>query len=294
MGNKFNYSSSFAILLPMKNLLIALDIDGTLTSDLHHLPEKVESYLEELAASGIKIVLITGRCFSLAYPPLKSWTFPYLLAIHNGAVILRMPDKEIISKHYIDPSIIETIDGIVSDEETDYALYTGIENEDICYFRPDRFSPTLREYVQRRAQVCGENWVAVESFNSIPLNCLTAVKFFGDKESAWRIKENVEEKLALHVPVITDPVDRSIYIAQATHPGIDKGTAVENVLNGEEFIVIAAGDDYNDLPMLKKADVKIVMASAPVELMRIADIVAKPAQDLGIIEALENARNNWI
>ncbi|CCB91855.1 HAD superfamily hydrolase/phosphatase [Waddlia chondrophila 2032/99] len=276
------------------NTLIALDIDGTLTSDLHSIPQEIESYLGLLAGKEVMIALVTGRCFSLAYPLLKSWTFPYLLAIHNGAIILRMPEKKIIFKQYIDPKVVETLDEIVSGEETDFALYTGIENEDICYFRPKQFSPRLRSYVRKRAELCKENWVAVDHFDSLQLNSLTAIKCFGSKESAQRIKGKIEKQLSLHVPVIKDPVDQSVYIAQATHPNIDKGTALGSILNGEKYLIIAAGDDHNDLPMLKKADVKIVMDSAPSELKQMADIIAKPAQELGIIEALENARNYWI
>lgn len=278
----------------MKNPLIALDIDGTLTSDLHSLPGEVELCLERLASSGATVVLVTGRCFSLAYPPLKNWNFPYLLAIHNGAVILRMPEKKIISKQYIDPGVLAELDRIVSVEETDYALYTGIENSDICYYRPERFSTRLCEYVRMRANLCGENWEAVEDFGSSSINTLTAIKFFGNRESALRIQAKVESKLSLHIPVITDPINHSVYIAQATHPRIDKGSAVERILNGENPPVIAAGDDYNDLPMLNKADVKIVMATAPEEIRKIADIVAQPASEKGIIEAMENAWNNWI
>lgn len=278
----------------MKKEIIALDIDGTLTSDLHSLPNEVAQYLKKVSEEGTDVVLITGRCFSLAYPPLKDWDFSYRLAVHNGAVILQMPEKTIISKQYIDPSVISILDEIVKTEETDFALYTGIENQDACYFRPERFSERLREYVRMRAKLCRENWLEVETFTGLPLDCLTAIKFFGDHSSANRIQRQVEEMLDLHIPVIRDPIDESVYIAQATHPQVDKGTAVDRVRNGMECFVIAAGDDRNDLPMLQKADVKIVMDTAPSDLKEIADLIAKPAMEHGIIEALEHARNNRI
>lgn len=279
---------------PNMKTLIALDIDGTLTSDLHALPQEVQSYLERLTQLGVIVVLITGRCFSLAYPPLANWKFPFLLAVHNGAVILQMPEKKIISEQYIDPTVIGALEEIVNDEETDFSLYTSIKNEDICYYRPLRYSSKLREYVDMRSKLCRENWVAVENYATLPLSSLAAIKFFGDKESSHRIKLQVENKLSLHIPVIRDPIDQRVYIAQATHPDIDKGTAVDRILNGEERFVIAAGDDLNDLPMLTRANLKIVMGTAPEELKRVADVVAKPAEELGIIEALENARHHWI
>jgi hydroxymethylpyrimidine pyrophosphatase-like HAD family hydrolase len=58
---------------------------------------------------------------------------------------------------------------------------------------------------------------------------------------------------------------------------------------GERGKVIAAGDDYNDESMLKVADVKVVMATAPQDLLLKADVVAPAASEEGIIAGLEAA-----
>ena len=83
--------------------LIALDIDGTITSDLHSLPEQVIDYFETIVQQGDLLAFITGRSFSLANSILGKLNFPYLLALHNGAIILQMPERRIISKQYMDP-----------------------------------------------------------------------------------------------------------------------------------------------------------------------------------------------
>ena len=53
--------------------------------------------------------------------------------------------------------------------------------------------------------------------------------------------------------------------------------------------MIAAGDDLNDISMLDRANIKIVMYSAPLEMHDLADIIAKPSYQYGIIEALQKA-----
>ncbi len=272
--------------------LIALDIDGTLTPHLHSLPDPVVDYLESMVKQGCEVALITGRCYTLAYPTLANLTFPYLLAVHNGAIILEMPEKRIFSKQYIDPKVLPVLDKIVEGEETDYALYTGVENQDLCYYRPHLFSERLRDYAKKRAEICQEQWVEVEQFDELPLHSITSIKFFGDQASAERIQAKIEKELSLHIPVIRDPIDESIFLGQATHPQVDKGTAVRKVKGDHPVRVIAAGDDRNDLPMLLEADIKIVMGTAPQDLQKVADYVAKPATEHGIIEALEYARNN--
>lgn len=274
--------------------IIALDIDGTLTADSHEIPQNVASYLEAVCSRGSEIVLVTGRCFSFAYPPLRHWGFSYYLAVNNGAIILKMPEKKIIFTQYIDPVVLKELDQIADEEKTDFALYTGVENNDLCYFRPDRFPLALREYVRERVKMSRENWIEVKQFDKALFNFLASIKFFGEQERIYQIQEQVEERLRLNIPVIRDPFCKWVFIAQATHPDVSKGCVINFFKNQSDAFVISAGDDFNDFSMLQKADVKIVMETAPDELKAMADVVAKPADKLGIIEALEYVRNHWI
>lgn len=274
--------------------IIALDIDGTLTSDHLKIPPNVASYLEKLSYQGAEIVLITGRCFSFACPLLSSWMFPYYLAVNNGAIIIKMPERVILFTQYVDPFVIKELDLIANEENTDFFLYTGMENDDLCYYRPARIPRHLRGYIEKRIKWSLENWIEVEDFNGKLLNFLPAIKFFGKRQQLCRIQMRVEERLSLNIPVIRDPFNGAFYIAQATHPNVSKGSVVDFINKRSDAFVISAGDDFNDLSMLQKANAKIVMETAPKELKEIADVVAKPANELGIIEALENVRNHWL
>ena len=71
--------------------VIALDIDGTLTDETHQVPNEVAVFLASLVADGWEIVFITGRTFRWVRNALSHLTFPYHLAVQNGAIILKMP-----------------------------------------------------------------------------------------------------------------------------------------------------------------------------------------------------------
>lgn len=75
-----------------------------------------------------------------------------------------------------------------------------------------------------------------------------------------------------------------------TAAGVDKGTAVRELAKRrgvEPSRFIAAGDSYNDLPMLQAAGRRIAMAAAPAELRALADFVAPPVEQDGLAVAIE-------
>jgi hypothetical protein len=271
--------------------LIALDIDGTVTSEEHSVPQKVIDYLKNLAAQGWQFAFVTGRTFAFASHVLRNVPFRYILAVNNGATIIQMPEKVSLLGRYLDPEIFSTMEVICEQEGTDFVVYGGFEHEDLCYYRPGRFSKAMLSYVQERAFANRENWQAVPSFISLNLKAFAAVKCFGEEEMIYRIAKKIEGGLGLHVPPIRDPYAPKYYIAQATHPTVNKGGAmieIKKIMNLKGR-VIAAGDDYNDHSMLMEADVRIVMATAPQDLLDIAHIRAPSALEQGIILGLKQA-----
>lgn len=270
---------------------IALDIDGTLTSDSKPIPLSVIKYLEGLVLKGWRLIFITGRTFTTGYRLLEPLSFPYYLAVQNGAIILEMPSRCIVTKKYLDRSIFPIMEEVCKDGPSDFVIYGGFEHDDVCYFRPKRFSAKLLKYLQERVLTFKENWRAFDNYDEMGLEKFPSIKCFGEYESAVELTNKIEERFKLHVPLIRDPFNESYYVVQATHPQISKGLALQDFIKlvSGQGKIIAAGDDYNDCSMFAVADVKIVMATAPQELLLEADIIAPPASEEGIIIGLEAA-----
>lgn len=270
---------------------IALDIDGTIKTVSGTLSERVASYLATLAGNGWRIAFITGRPFTSAHKTLNKLGFVHYIAAQNGSVILEMPQKKVIFKNYLQRGIFAEMEAICRDEPTDFVVYSGIENDDHCYFRPEYFSPELFAYLEKRWTSFEEVWHPLESYDLIPFDEFPAVKCFGHTSSLVGVAERIEKRLKLHVPIIRDPFADGFFVAQATHPLTTKGQALKDLIGtvGERGVVIAAGDDYNDVPMLEVADIRIVMNTAPIDLLAKADIIAPSAEEEGIITGLEQA-----
>lgn len=270
---------------------IALDIDGTVTHDIHAIPSNVVRYLHSLVLQGWGLIFITGRTFSFAHSSLKSCDFPYFLAVQNGADILAMPAVKLLSRTYLEPDVIVHLENAYRGRAEDFIVYAGYEKGDFCYYRPSRFSPLFLEYLEKVKALAPEPWQAVTQFNFDPKLRFPLVKCFGTKEEMQEIFALLNPLASMHVTLIQDRVGENLYLNLVTAPFATKGHALERILEGSRGScpLIVAGDDLNDSTMLQLADISIVMETAPHEMLQEADIIAPSAEKEGIIDALEEA-----
>ena len=143
-------------------------------------PADVEQYFFELVKEGWQLCFITGRNYHFAKEALKKFTFPYHLAVINGATILEMPGEKVVASSGLDHSVFPVMNAICEDEITDFVVYGGFEQGDVCYYRPDHFTPELLDYVLKRAKTFNENWVPVPDFRVLQFS---SIKCIGKKDS---------------------------------------------------------------------------------------------------------------
>ena len=115
--------------------------------------------------------------------------------------------------------------------------------------------------------------------------------------SALDLKEEFADDLVarftsrsdLHVVKVSLPYN-GLWAVDFTHAGVDKATAVRQlarILDIDTRQIIAAGDSYNDLPLLEECGLGIAMDDAPDELKAMADYIAPSVDDDGLAVAIE-------
>lgn len=278
-----------------KKGLIALDIDGTITEDIHKIPERVAGFLKKLWQQGWQMVFITGRTFSFGHSTLKNLDFPYYFAVQNGADILEMPKKRQVSRHYLENSIIPSIEELYGTEKEDFIIYAGHDKGDFCYYRPNRFSPFLLSYLEEIKKLAPEPWKEVSSFQMDALKTFPLIKCLGSKEAMTKINQALNSLSSLHVTLIRDPIGEGLYLNLVTSSSATKGKALIKAAETLDIQgpLIAAGDDLNDISMIEKAHIRIVMETAPKQLLDKAHIIAPSAAKEGIIPALSQAIKDY-
>jgi Cof subfamily protein (haloacid dehalogenase superfamily) len=270
---------------------IVLDIDGTITNNKFSVPKKVSLYLQTLAKHSWKIIFATGRTFTFASSVLSELNFPYILAAQNGSVAIQMPDKKILLKNYMNGKLFKNIEIAYKGFDSDFLVYSGFEKGDFCYWRPHKFNNEHLAYLEDLKTRQKQSWHIVEQFDQNHIREAPYVKSFGDLEMINEIRKRLQEDQNFECCSIKDPFEERYRLLQITAKNASKGHCINQLkkLMDKNAYIIAAGDDENDLTMLKMANERIVLPSAPDYLKEIATIMAPPVEELGIIDALDMA-----
>lgn len=269
---------------------IALDIDGTITLDKYAVPAVVTTFLRQLNQEGWGIVLATGRPYAFASMALSAFDFPYAILAQNGSLGLDMPAKKILFKKYISPHLIPLIEQAYEGIDSDFVIYAGYEKGDFCYWRPQRLSAEDLRYLDDLQKRQKEKWEAVDSFKTVS-DPFPLIKCFGPKYRMKLVADRLRATGKFEVTLLRDPFEEGYCLLLVTDRQASKGLSLKALfqLKGRGALVIGAGDDENDISLLKAADIKIAMAHAPETLQEVADFIAPPTSEHGIIKALQMA-----
>lgn len=275
--------------------LFASDIDHTLTGSDHIIPDRVAKMLTDLYHADFEVLLLTGRTLSFALNSVGKLSFPFFLALQNGAEILQMPERTLFAGRYLPKSFILELEEWTREIPGDFIVYTGVKSGDLCYYRKGKFDRALLTHIEHFSKIAAGKWQEIGQFSEMEGDAATMVKYMGPLEGLEKIKKIVEEKTRHTVYLMKDAIDRKAWILLITEQEATKGSALLRIVQEKDWKapIITAGDDNNDLSLLREGDVKIAMIDGSHLLIELADIVAKPSKEMGIIEALEKARKRF-
>jgi hydroxymethylpyrimidine pyrophosphatase-like HAD family hydrolase len=257
-------------------------------------PREVTAFLRSLQHDGWNIAMVTGRPFAFAAMALSEFDFPYTFLAQNGSLALEMPERKILFKTYIQSNSIPLFEKAFEGIDSDFLIYAGYEKGDFCYWRPGRFSGEDLDYLADLQKRQKEKWVEVDRYEEIQLDAFPLVKCFGHTSRMDVIAARLRASKKFEVTKLRDPFVEGYHILLVTDVKASKGNSLTKVLQlkGRGSRVIAAGDDENDISLLKVADIRIAMAHAPESLQEVATFIAPPTKDHGIIKALQMALRN--
>lgn len=279
-----------------KKGLIALDLDGTLCPPNGKLSAKARLYIRERYHEGWVFAFVTGRIFPYAMQGIHAIDVPYLLATQNGADILSMPERTVVQRVYLTRDVVLDVDALYKEEKESFLIYAGFDRGDFCYYQPNRFSGPMLHHLETLMVLSAAPWVRIHRLEEIDQQAFPMLKGVGEREFLRGIQSRLLKHHSLATALGTDPVDPAYSILLINAVDATKGHALEFMRDylAIDGPTIAAGDDYNDLPMLEKANLAIAMSTAPDALKKCASLIASPVEEDGVLQALDKAIRHYV
>lgn len=267
--------------MPMKDYrMIVLDLDGTLTNSKKQITPHTRETLIRAQQMGVKVVLASGRPTYGIVPIAEQLELAkyggYILSF-NGGEITDWRTREVIYANVLDPQVIPYM--YRSAKEHGFAIVSYRDNFVITETPDD-------EYVQKEAILNVMQTLKVDDF-------LAAIDFpvpkcliVGEAERLALLEKEMYERLKE-----TNEVYRSEpYFLEMMPKGIDKARSLEVLLDKlglSREQVIACGDGFNDLSMIKFAGLGVAMSNAQPIVREHADYVTLSNDEDGVAHVIE-------
>lgn len=260
--------------------VLALDIDGTLTNSQKIITERTKQAVKKAAELGVKIVIASGRPVQGVVGFAKELELEkydgYILAF-NGGRMISCKTGEIVNDVKLPLEYLPEIAALAEKYKVNLMSYEG--DDLICSDPDDKFLA-----IEARINGLGirkvENLVEYINF---PINkCL----MLGDGDYLAEVEKKVYEALSDRMDVYrSEP-----YFLEVLPKGVDKAKALEAFIESQGIKreeLMACGDGYNDLTMIRFAGMGVAMANAREEVKKEADFITLSNDEDGVAYAIE-------
>ncbi|WP_251860433.1 Cof-type HAD-IIB family hydrolase [Clostridium sp. Marseille-Q2269] len=270
----------------MKYKLIALDMDGTLLNDKKKITEKTLFYIKKAKEAGVKVVISSGRVPAglKFYEEAISKNEPMICA--NGALILNDKKEPIYNEGIHKDTFLNVIDILRKYKDTYYHFYHDnimcAEKFDYSTKKFYEFNKTIDRKYRMEIRIIKDSKEYIKNICS-EINKIVVVD--NDLNYLNMIQKEIEDNLNLSV------TKSDISNIEICDFGISKGIALEKLSNYYNIPIekcIAVGNDENDISMIKKAGIGVLMKNAREELKKYANYITyRDNNNDGIAEVIE-------
>lgn len=259
--------------------LIALDLDGTLTNEAKEITPHTLTALMQAQRQGVRLCLASGR------PPFGMWPlakqlqmerYGGLLLCYNGGHIEDCSTGQVIAEQELPPDLLPYL--YDCQQRSGMTLMTY--HKDLIYTEhPDD------KYVRISSRNNKMRIIGVSDFITDTPRPLNKCLMVGDPSVVphWEAVMQRETAGRMHICRSTP------YFIELLPSGIDKGTALNKLLNAMALTtdnLMAFGDSYNDISMIRNAGTGIAMGNAEEAVKAVADYTTDTNENDGIAKAL--------
>lgn len=259
--------------------MIVLDLDGTLTNEKKEMTPATKSTLMAAQAQGIKIVLASGRptygITDLA-DELELESFGGYILAFNGGKVTECASGRVVFEQILDEHLVPLLYQSAHDVGMPILTYQG---NSIATTRKDD------KYVIHEAFINKMPIVQYDDFLGQLVHPINKCLIVGDPAPLHQLELQLAERLNGKMEIYRS----ADFFLECVPLGIDKARSLERLITmlhiGSDE-VIACGDGYNDLSMIRFAGLGVAMANASEEVRSSANYVTLSNEEDGVAHVI--------
>ena len=257
--------------------LLVSDVDGTLVDPQKQLTDGVIAAVGRLRAAGVGFTIISARPRSGLMPIAEALSLDEPIGAFNGGIVFRR-SGEVMAHHRVDAEVARGIWAMIGDAPVDRWVFA----DDRWYASTDQ-----GVHVEHERRASAQEPVVTQDFDAL-LDRADKITFVSDDEPLLR---SLTQRVAPEYGARATVVQSQTYYLDITALDANKGTGITQLT--EAFGVTLAetaaiGDQANDLAMLEKAGLAIVMGNAPDAVKAKADRVSLGNDQDGVAHAIDH------
>lgn len=274
--------------------LVALDVDGTVTTSRHEVAASTRLAVRRLQDAGIRVMLATGRRYRDALPIAMTLGLEMPLVTASGALVKQPPTHETLQRADFSPGIVSRVIDTALAAGHEPLLYTDSYADGFDFHCRSLDPPAgaepgcgLQEYFTRNV---GLARVQPDLYAAPPEGVFAG--FAMGPEPAMRALEALLHDACpgeLSVHTLRSPRYRD-WMCEIQPAGVTKWSGVVAVagrLGLDPAAICTVGDDVNDLPMIRGAGIGIAMGNGRPEVQAEADLVVGTNDGTGIADVAD-------
>lgn len=267
----------------MEYKVIVLDLDGTLTNRDKVITPKTKEALMKAQAMGKIVVLASGRPTMGVMPLAEELELKryggYILSF-NGGMIVNCKTGKVVFESQLPPEINSKI--------IDQSVEHGV---DIITYEGDKIiaSDARYQYIDLESRVNHMDVIEIKDRSKMKEYLTFQVPKFiltDDGDYLAMVEPKVKAAMGKNYSVYrSDP-----YYLEILPKGIDKAKSLERFLEVTGYRqeeLIACGDGYNDLSMIKFAGLGVAMENAVLPVRQAADYITLSSNEDGVAHVVE-------
>ena len=264
----------------MKYKLLVLDLDGTLTNNKKEITEYTRNTLIEAQEEGVKIVLASGRpTYGIApiAEKLELKKYGGYILSYNGGEIINWQTGEMMYENVLPDEVLPYL--YQCSRDNDFAIVTYKDKYVITEHPNDKY--VLKEAILNVMETKKvDNFL--EAIDFPVAKCLIVGEATRLAELEKKMYEVLKDRMGVYR---SEP-----YFLELVPKGFDKAQSLAVLLEkigATKEEMIACGDGFNDLSMIKFAGLGVAMANAQEIVRESADYVTLSNEEDGVAAVVE-------